>query len=116
MKSIQIVSIPVTDQQKAKEFYLNIGFSVIVEAPFEGDKQWIQMGLTGSDATITLVTWFPAMPAGCVQGLVIKTDDIEKDFKELNEKGIKTGAIEKLPWGRFMSVTDPDGNMISLHQ
>lgn len=116
MKSIEIISIPVTDQQKAKEFYQHLGFHVIVEAPFEGDKKWVQMGFSDSALSITLVTWFDNMPPGCIDGLVIKTDDIAKDKTELMAKGITVGEIDRTPWGLFASVKDPDGNRLSLHQ
>jgi len=116
MKSIEIISIPVTDQQRAKAFYLNLGFEVLVEAPFQGDAQWIQMAFPGNKAlSITLVTWFDNMPAGCINGFVIKTDDIHKDIADLAAKGITAGPAEKTPWGLFATVIDPDGNRISLH-
>jgi catechol 2,3-dioxygenase-like lactoylglutathione lyase family enzyme len=117
MKSIEIISIPVTDQQRAKEFYIALGFEVLVEAPFEGDKKWVQMALPGSTAPgITLVTWFDNMPAGCINGLVIKTGDITRDITDLAAKGITAGPADKTPWGLFAAVVDPDGNRISLHQ
>jgi catechol 2,3-dioxygenase-like lactoylglutathione lyase family enzyme len=116
MKAIEIISIPVSDQLRAKTFYQQLGFNVLVEAPFEGDKKWIQMGLPGDGPSITLVTWFGDMPAGCVQGFVIKTDDVEKDKQEFTEKGIETGKIDQTPWGKFLSVKDPDGNSLSFHQ
>jgi predicted enzyme related to lactoylglutathione lyase len=116
MKSIQLISIPVTDQLRAKEFYLKLGFEIMVEAPFEGDKQWIQLGFPGSDVSISLVTWFAGMPAGCIDGLVIKTDDIEGDVAMLASKGVAVGSVNKTPWGLFATVPDPDGNQLSLHQ
>jgi catechol 2,3-dioxygenase-like lactoylglutathione lyase family enzyme len=116
MKAIEIVSIPVTDQQRSKKFYEDLGFTLIAEAPFAGGQKWVQLGFPGHDASITLVTWFPNMPAGCVQGLVIKTDSLEQDIEELNAKGIETGKIDNTPWGRFVNVKDPDGNTISFHQ
>ena len=116
MKSIEIVSIPVSDQARAKEFYLNLGFEVRVEAPFEGDKKWVQLGFPGSDVSITLVTWFDNMTPGCINGFVIKTDDIEADIKQLAEKGITAGPAQRSPWGMFAEVKDPDGNRFSLHQ
>jgi predicted enzyme related to lactoylglutathione lyase len=116
MKSIEIISIPVTDQQRAKEFYLALGFEILVEAPFEGDKQWIQMAFPGNKGiSITLVTWFENMTPGGVNGFVIKTDDIHKDITDLTAKGITAGPAEKTPWGLFATVIDPDGNRISLH-
>jgi catechol 2,3-dioxygenase-like lactoylglutathione lyase family enzyme len=116
MKSIEIISIPVTDQARAKEFYLQLGFNLIVEAPFSGDQQWVQLGFPGSDVSITLVTWFDNMPAGCINGLVIKTGDLTKEIEELTAKGITVGKIDQTPWGKFAAVTDPDGNRLSLHE
>lgn len=116
MKSFEIISIPVTDQDRAKEFYLKLGFEVITEAPFENDKKWIQLGFPGSAVSITLVTWFDNMPAGCINGLVIKTDDLAKEKEALTAKGITVGETDQTPWGLFASVIDPDGNRLSLHQ
>jgi catechol 2,3-dioxygenase-like lactoylglutathione lyase family enzyme len=116
MKSIEIISIPVTDQQRAKQFYLNLGFEIIVEAPYQGGQKWIQMGFPGGGVFITLVTWFENMPAGCINGLVVKTDDLKKDKEELSAKGVETEEIQDTPWGKFMTVVDPDGNRISLHE
>ncbi|HEX3383682.1 MAG TPA: VOC family protein, partial [Mucilaginibacter sp.] len=60
MKSISIISIPVTDQQAAKEFYLKLGFKLLVEGPFGPGQNWVQMALPEQQVlSITLVTWFP---------------------------------------------------------
>lgn len=117
MKSISIISIPVTDQQAAKEFYQKLGFNLLVEAPFDKGQKWVQLALPGQEAvSITLVTWFDNMPAGSVNGFVIKTDDLKKDIEELAAKGITVGKPDQTPWGQFAAVTDPDGNRLSLHQ
>lgn len=117
MRSIEIISIPVTDQQRAKQFYLDLGFEVIVEAPFEGGAQWVQMGLPGAMVpSITLVTWFKDMPPGCIDGLVIKTDDVARDVAALRAKGYDAEDAKETPWGLFAAVKDPDNNRISLHQ
>ncbi|MGF7073654.1 VOC family protein [Mucilaginibacter sp. 3215] len=114
MKAIEIISIPVTDQQAAKAFYLKIGFEILVEANFE-KQTWIQMAFPGSPVSITLVNWFPEMPAGSVRGLVIKTDNLDKDIADLKAKGLEVGDVDTTPWGRFATVKDPDGNALSLH-
>lgn len=116
MKAISIISIPVTDQEAAKQFYLKLGFNVLVEAPFETNK-WIQLALPAQEAvSITLVTWFPELKPGSIRGYVIQVDSIDDEIKGLNEKGIETGKIDQTPWGKFVSVTDPDGNTWSLHE
>jgi predicted enzyme related to lactoylglutathione lyase len=116
MKSATIISVPVTDQQRAKEFYLKMGLTLITEAPMGKDQTWIQLGFPEGSATLTLVNWFDKMPAGSMHGLVISTDDIEKDMKELTAKGIDVGKLDNTPWGLFASVKDPDGNSLTLHQ
>ncbi len=116
MKTISVISIPVKDQQKAKEFYLLMGFELIMETPFDKGQYWIQLGLPGGGPTITLVTWFDKMPAGSLQGILIETEDILKDIEHLKGKGIETGALDETPWGKFASIKDLDGNSWSLHQ
>jgi catechol 2,3-dioxygenase-like lactoylglutathione lyase family enzyme len=116
MKTVELISVPVTDQQKSKEFYLKLGLILIAEAPFGKDQSWIQLGFKEGGPSLTLVTWFEKMPAGSMQALVISTDDIEKEIKELNAKGIATGTIDTTPWGKFSTIKDPDGNTLSLHQ
>jgi catechol 2,3-dioxygenase-like lactoylglutathione lyase family enzyme len=89
MEFLEVVSIPVSDQQKAKEFYLNIGFELITEADMGNGANWVQLGFPGQTTSITLVTWIANLQPGASQGLVIHTSDIEKDFEELKNKGVK---------------------------
>lgn len=107
MRKIEIIMMPASDQQKAKEFYTNLGLQIIAEAPAEHGRTWIQMGLPGQDASISLANF---------NGLIFETDDIEKETGELKTKGIETGKIENTPWGRFAWLKDPDGNQLCLHQ
>jgi predicted enzyme related to lactoylglutathione lyase len=107
MKSVEIIMLPVTDRQKAKEFYLKLGFQVIVEAPDAHGGTWIQVGLPNSSTSISLAGF---------QGTICETDDIEKEVKELKAKGIEVGKIDETPWGRFAWLKDLDGNGLCLHQ
>lgn len=116
MTSIEIISVPVTDQQAAKEFYINIGFKVITEADMGNGATWIQLGLPGQVTSITLVNWFKQMSPGSMQGLVVKSEDIEKEAADLKAKGIEVKPIDNTPWGRFASFSDPDGNGLTLWQ
>jgi catechol 2,3-dioxygenase-like lactoylglutathione lyase family enzyme len=107
MKSIEIIMIPVTDQQKAKEFYVKLGFEIAVEAPMEHGQTWIQMKMPDQDVSIALVSF---------HGVIFESDDIEKDIQELKAKGINSGEIDSKPWGKFSWLKDPDGNGLCLHQ
>jgi len=116
MRKIEIISVPVTDQQKAKEFYLKVGFQVIVEAPMDATQLWVQLGFPGAETSITLVTWFKDMKPGCLDGLVISSKDIASDIKDFSSKGIKMSEIQNTPWGKFSHFADPDGNSWMLHE
>ena len=107
MKSIEIIMLPVADRQKAKEFYLKLGFQVLIEAPAAHGETWIQMGIPGSNTTISLAGF---------QGIICETDNIEKEIKELEAKGISVGKIDDTAWGRFAWLKDLDGNSFCLHQ
>src|ERR1700749_2013747 len=116
MKVIEVISIPVTNQAVSKEFYLHLGFEIINEVPMPDGNTWIQLGFPGQATSITLVNWFPNMTPGSMQGLVIHSDDIEKEVADLKAKGIKVQDIDPTPWGKFASFSDPDGNGITLRE
>jgi catechol 2,3-dioxygenase-like lactoylglutathione lyase family enzyme len=107
MKAVEIIMFPVKDRQKAKEFYLKLGFQVVVEAPDPHGETWIQMGLPNSNTTISLAGF---------QGIICETENIEKEIKELKAKGIEIGKIDDTPWGRFAWLKDLDENSLCLHQ
>ncbi|MEO5997261.1 MAG: VOC family protein [Chitinophagaceae bacterium] len=107
MKAIEIITIPVIDQQKAKEFYLKLGFKIIVEAPMEHGQTWLQMALPNQLASISLLTF---------HGIICETEDIEQEILELKTLGIEVGNIDIQPWGKFAWLKDPDGNGVCLHQ
>jgi predicted enzyme related to lactoylglutathione lyase len=118
IRKIQVVSVPVSDQDKAKEFYSNVlGLEVLQDMRMDENSRWIQLQPPGSEASITLVTWFPSMPPGSLKGLVLETDDLEETISEMASKGFTIDAeIDSQPWGRFVSFDDPDGNGIVLRQ
>lgn len=107
MKSIEIIMLPVLDRQKAKDFYLKLGFEIVVEAPDAHGDTWIQMKLPGGNTTISLAGF---------SGIICETGDIKSEIKKLAEKGIEVGKIDETPWGKFAWLKDLDGNRLCLHQ
>jgi catechol 2,3-dioxygenase-like lactoylglutathione lyase family enzyme len=116
MKFIEVISVPVSNQEVSKQFYLSIGFEIIIEAPMGDGSTWVQLGLPGQTTSISLVNWFPNMTPGSMQGLVVKSDDIEKEAAELKAKGVNIKDIDPTPWGKFATFYDPDGNSLVLRQ
>lgn len=112
---IAVLSLPVTDQDRARDFYVNtLGFDLIADQQF-GPGRWVQVAPKGASTTITLVTDFATMPAGSSKGLVLETDDLAADLDALTGRGLTVpGGIQHAPWGDYVTFDDPDGNGIVL--
>lgn len=115
---IVIVSIPVSNQDRAKSFYVDtLGFELLADSPMGPNMRWVQVRPKGGSTSLTLVTWFETMAPGSSKGLVVECDDIERTYEELAGRGVSfSGPIETQPWGRFATFDDPDGNGIVLQQ
>ena len=116
IKSISLVSIPVRDQSKALEFYTKkLGFQIMTDQPF-GAQRWIELGLPGSETKIALFTP-PGQESriGTFSNIGFITDDMEKTYHTLSERGVE---FEKPPkkesWGTSAVFKDLDGNTFAL--
>jgi catechol 2,3-dioxygenase-like lactoylglutathione lyase family enzyme len=116
LSQIQIVSVPVRDQQAAKQYYTQVlSFELVRESPM-GEMNWVEVGLPGCPTHLTLVTWFPQMPPGSLQGMVIATPDVQAAHDGLLSRGVPVSEINAAPWGRYFTFSDPDGNGFVIQQ
>ena len=115
---VQIVSIPVADQDRARDFYVNALDWELVSDNDAGDRRWVEVAPKHGQTAFALVTWFEdTMPPGSMRGIVLDTDDIEKTYEVLCERGVLFDSpIEEGPFSRITSFNDPDGNSFVLHQ
>jgi|ERR1700691_5180013 catechol 2,3-dioxygenase-like lactoylglutathione lyase family enzyme len=113
---VQIVSVPVSDQDRALEFYVGVlGFELLQDAPMGPTMRWVQIAPKGAQTTVTLVTWFPTMEPGSYKGLLLETDSLEEDIERVTNAGVVIeGGIKEEFWGRYVTFDDPDGNGIIL--
>ena len=116
ISQVQLFSLPVADQDRARDFYVDtLGFELVSDTAMGPGQRWVQVRPPGAQTSITLVTWFPGMPAGSVKGTVLETDNLDKDVTELQARGVRIeGGIQQMPWGRFVTFDDPDGNGLVL--
>ncbi|MBI4491516.1 MAG: VOC family protein [Chloroflexi bacterium] len=113
---VQVVSVPVADQDRAKAFYVDtLGFELLGDNVFGDGMRWVQVAPRGTATSLTLVTWFPSMPPGSLKGLVLAVDDVEATYHELASRGVQfDGPLQDAPWGKFATFNDPDGNGLIL--
>ena len=86
---IQLFSLPVADQDRAKAFYVDkLGFELVADTAMGPDQRWVQVRPAGCDTSITLVTWFDTMPPGSAQGTVVESDDLDADVATIRSRGV----------------------------
>lgn len=114
---IDILTIPVSDQLRAKQFYMDVlGFEIVHEGQMGPDQKWIQLRLPNTETSITLVTWFESMPAGSLRGLVMSTSDVMAARAALVAKGVDASEIADAPWGKMTTFNDSEGNGLIMMQ
>jgi predicted enzyme related to lactoylglutathione lyase len=119
IKGIKFISIWVSDQSRALEFYTQkLGLQLKTNEPFEGGQRWIELTIPGAETCIVLFT--PKGQEDRIGSFVntsIACDDLELTYQELKSRGVEfaTPPTEQ-PWGSFAIFKDPDGNSLLLSQ
>ncbi|MGW6318143.1 VOC family protein [Streptomyces sp. NPDC055099] len=122
LTNIMYVTIYVTDQDRALEFYSQgLGLEKGVDYPGP-DGRFLTVGVPGSPVQIIL--WSLAAAAGQPGGagapgpLILESDDLRKDFEIMRQRGVvfEDSEPEEYPFGVRIEAVDPDGNRVSLRQ
>ncbi|WP_194836828.1 VOC family protein [Nocardia sp. XZ_19_369] len=122
LTNIMYVTINVTDQDRALEFY-TAGLGLEKRIDFPGPEgRFLTVGVP--ESPVQIILWRQAAGSGQpVNGgqpgtVVLESDDLRKDFEILRERGVTftQPEPEDYPFGIRIEATDPDGNRISLRQ
>ena len=116
---LQLVSIPVSDVDRAQEFYSEkAGFNADHDHNVGGGIRFVQLTPPGSACSIAIGTGLSEKPVepGSVQGMQLVVTDIEQAHAELESRGVDVSDVQDFPWGRFVYFSDPDGNGWAVQQ
>jgi catechol 2,3-dioxygenase-like lactoylglutathione lyase family enzyme len=114
---LELVSIPVTDVDRAKAFYVDqVGFHADHDHVVSDTLRFVQLTPPGSACSIVLGTGITQMAPGSQQGVQLVVADVEAVQAHLREHGVETTDIDDQPWGRFIFFSDPDGNGWSVQE
>ena len=109
--AVAVVSVPVSDVDRALEFYVGtLGFVLLEDEAMGPTMRWVQIQPKGGGATIALTTWFDALQPGGQQGLMIAVADVDAEHARLTAAGLEVSPLGDQPWGRATMFKDPDGN------
>jgi catechol 2,3-dioxygenase-like lactoylglutathione lyase family enzyme len=113
---LELVVIPVTDVDRAKDFYVRIGFNADHDHTVSPELRFVQLTPPGSACSIALGQGLTDAAPGSVKGMQVVVDDAEAARVALLDRGVDVGPVQNLPWGSFVYFTDPDGNAWSVQQ
>lgn len=114
---LELVTIPVSDVDRAKDFYTNkLGFHLDVDRDL-GQMRFVQVTPPGSACSINFGVGMTEAKPGSTGGLLLAVADCAKVRDEFAEKGVDISPAEKKPWGSIHAdFKDPDGNPWTVQQ
>jgi catechol 2,3-dioxygenase-like lactoylglutathione lyase family enzyme len=119
MMKLELVPVPVTDVDRAKAFYQQVGFLLEVDTkPSEGMRV-VQFTPSGSACSIVFGTGMGEltdMTPGSVKGLHLVVDHLDTARSALLNRGIPVGEISDVGGVKYAGFSDPDGNLWLLQE
>ncbi|MBM0124683.1 VOC family protein [Pimelobacter simplex] len=113
---LELVTVPVTDVDRAKEFYVRVGFNADHDHTVSEDVRFVQLTPPGSACSIAIGKGLTTMAPGSLENLQMVVADADAVRADLAGRGIDVTPVDDQPWGRFVYFADPDGNRWSLQQ
>jgi catechol 2,3-dioxygenase-like lactoylglutathione lyase family enzyme len=105
---IELVLLPVTDVDRAKEFYTGkVGFGVHVDHRAGDDFRVVQLDPPGSACSIAIGTGITDAAPGSVRGLHLVVSDIVAARAELVGRGVDVSEVRHLEAGEWVGGPDP---------
>ncbi|MFF3668569.1 VOC family protein [Microtetraspora malaysiensis] len=118
---LELVPIPVSDVDRAKEFYTEkLGFVCDVDFS-NGAFRVVQVTPPGSACSVSFGAGMIDTPPGSVKALHLVVKDIHAARALLVERGVDVAEVEDLsapgkPTVSYAAFSDPDGNGWTLQQ
>jgi catechol 2,3-dioxygenase-like lactoylglutathione lyase family enzyme len=124
---LEVVTIPVSDFDRAEHFYRSLGWRQDVTPPGSGIYQFTP---PGSSCSVQFGTNRTSAAPGSAQNQFLVVSDIQATYDDLTGRGIQVGDIfhlgadgpgsgpspEHTSYSSFASFSDPDGNTWLLQE
>jgi catechol 2,3-dioxygenase-like lactoylglutathione lyase family enzyme len=126
---LEAVALPVSDVDRAKQFYENLGWRLDADIALGEDFRIVQLTPPHSECSIHFGKGLTTATPGSAQRLLLTVSDIDAARAELISRGANVGEVFHLdrgpvpgpdPQGRtyqtYASFSDPDGNSWLLQE
>jgi catechol 2,3-dioxygenase-like lactoylglutathione lyase family enzyme len=131
---LEVVVIPVSDVDRAKEFYAGLGWRLDADFPFDNGFRVVQFTPPGSGCSVQFGSNITSAAPGSAQGLYLVVSDIQAARDELAGRGIEVSDVfypatpgaqfqsdrtdgrvsgpapDHATYSSFATFSDPDGN------
>ena len=119
---LEVIGIPVSDVDVAKEFYVEkVGFVLDHDESQVEGMRVVQLTPRGSGCSIVIGEGMPLGEPGSTKGAQLVVEDIDAARAELAGRGVEITDVIQLgpegrPGSRFAFFSDPDGNGWSIQE
>jgi catechol 2,3-dioxygenase-like lactoylglutathione lyase family enzyme len=124
---LEVVVLPVSDVDRAKRFYEQLGWRLDADFVNGPDIRGVQFTPPGSEASVHFGKGLPTSAPGPLQNLYLVVSDIDKARADLARRGVAVSEIfhheapgsverhagphpERRSYASFATFNDPDGN------
>jgi catechol 2,3-dioxygenase-like lactoylglutathione lyase family enzyme len=115
IKEVGTVIVPVSDQDRAIEFYTDtLGFELRGDTPYGDGDRWVEVAPAGAATTIALVPPREGQSVGVPTNMGLSSDDVDADHASLKERGVDLDDVMRMgdPVPPMFFLRDQDGNQI----
>ena len=124
--NLEVVTLPVSDVDRAKSFYASLGWRFDIDLAISDDMRTVQFTPPHSQCSIQFGTGRTTAEPGSAQAMILVVEDIEAARDDLVGRGVDVSEVmEARPPGfespgrsyfARASFSDPDGNTWELQE
>jgi catechol 2,3-dioxygenase-like lactoylglutathione lyase family enzyme len=91
--NLEVVTLPVSDVDRAKRFYQSLGWRLDIDLPVDDDFRIVQFTPPHSGCSIHFGTGLTASKPGAVDRMLLAVEDIEAARKDLVSRGVDVSEV-----------------------
>ena len=121
---LEVIALPVSDVDRAKRFYLSLGWRLDADFELGEGRRVVQLTPTHSECSIAFGAGLTEAPPGSAERLEIVVSDIEAAREDLMSRGVEVSDFfhfgpdgsgpgldpERRTYQSYATFSDPDGN------
>jgi len=113
---IELILVPVSDVDRARDFYASLGWHVDFDREVDESTRFVQVTPPTSACSIAFGRGIAPGEPGSLAAVQLVIRDADAALAMLRSVGADADAVVELPWGRFVTFRDPDGNTFTLQE